>query len=123
MYFQNFSAIFQNVRGYGLVVEHVLAKDEMGVRFSLAAPNLMLVTLAVPSKVSRITETLKNNGFLAYLVGGCVRDLLMNRTPKDWDITTNARPEQIIALFPKTFYEIALAQSVLLMRKNHLIHH
>lgn len=41
----------------------------------------------------------------AYLVGGCVRDLLMGITPKDYDVTTNATPEQIIALFPKTFYE------------------
>ena len=41
----------------------------------------------------------------AYLVGGCVRDLLMGVKPKDYDVTTNATPEQIIALFPKTFYE------------------
>ena len=44
-------------------------------------------------------------GFEAYLVGGCVRDLLLGREPKDWDITTNARPEQIQALFEETFYE------------------
>jgi putative nucleotidyltransferase with HDIG domain len=48
---------------------------------------------------------LKDGGFEAYLVGGCVRDLFMGRKPKDWDITTNATPEQIISLFPKTFYE------------------
>ncbi len=44
-------------------------------------------------------------GFEAYLVGGCVRDLIMAKTPKDWDVTTNARPEQIQALFTETFYE------------------
>jgi poly(A) polymerase/tRNA nucleotidyltransferase (CCA-adding enzyme) len=59
----------------------------------------------IPSEVKNITETLEKQGFEAYLVGGCVRDLLMGRTPKDWDITTNAIPEQIIGLFPKTVYE------------------
>jgi len=44
-------------------------------------------------------------GFEAFLVGGCVRDLMLHKKPKDWDITTNATPEQIISLFPKTFYE------------------
>jgi len=48
---------------------------------------------------------LKDAGFEAYLVGGCVRDLLLGREPQDWDITTNARPEQIQKLFKETFYE------------------
>lgn len=39
------------------------------------------------------------------MVGGCVRDLLIGREPKDWDVTTNATPEQIQALFPDSFYE------------------
>lgn len=59
----------------------------------------------IPSEVSQVTKTLENKGFLAYLVGGCVRDLLMGRKPKDWDITTNATPEQIMGLFQKTVYE------------------
>jgi tRNA nucleotidyltransferase (CCA-adding enzyme) len=63
----------------------------------------------IPPFVSHVTKTLQDNGFEAYLVGGCVRDLLMNRTPKDWDITTNAIPEQIQAIFAalnlKTVYE------------------
>lgn len=59
----------------------------------------------IPEEVSRVTKALKNAGFEAYLIGGCVRDLFMNRKPKDWDITTNAVPEEIIPLFPKTFYE------------------
>lgn len=62
-------------------------------------------TLPIPAEVSRVTDALKNAGFEAHLVGGCVRDLLMGRKPKDWDITTNALPEQIIPLFTKTFYE------------------
>jgi len=59
----------------------------------------------IPEEVSHVTKTLKEAGFEAYLVGGCVRDLFMGRKPKDWDVTTNATPEQIIPLFPKTFYE------------------
>ncbi|MCR4311619.1 MAG: CCA tRNA nucleotidyltransferase [Candidatus Taylorbacteria bacterium] len=59
----------------------------------------------IPSEVENVAKTLENKGFEAYLIGGCVRDLLLKRKPKDWDITTNASPEEIIALFPKTFYE------------------
>ncbi|MFA6586290.1 MAG: HD domain-containing protein [Candidatus Paceibacterota bacterium] len=59
----------------------------------------------IPKEVSHVTNTLEKAGFEAYLVGGCVRDLLMNKEPKDWDITTNAKPEQIIELFEKTVYE------------------
>ena len=44
-------------------------------------------------------------GFESYLVGGCVRDLILGKTPKDWDITTNAKPEEIVKIFPKTVYE------------------
>jgi len=59
----------------------------------------------IPSYVTRVTDTLQDAGFEAYLVGGCVRDLLMGRTPNDWDVTTNAVPKEIIGLFEKTFYE------------------
>lgn len=59
----------------------------------------------VPPEVRALCETLKNAGFEAYLVGGCVRDILIGRTPNDWDITTNATPEKIQSLFPETFYE------------------
>ncbi len=59
----------------------------------------------IPSYVSYVTETLEKAGFEAYIVGGCVRDLLIGRTPKDWDITTNATPDEIVPLFTKTIYE------------------
>jgi tRNA nucleotidyltransferase (CCA-adding enzyme) len=59
----------------------------------------------IPEEVSNIAKTLINKGFEAYLVGGCTRDLIIGKKPKDWDITTNAKPEEIIPLFPKTFYE------------------
>ena len=59
----------------------------------------------IPEEILRIPLALEGAGYEAYLVGGCVRDLLQSITPKDWDATTNATPEQIIATFNKTFYE------------------
>lgn len=61
--------------------------------------------LKIPSYVTRVTETLEKAGFETFLVGGCVRDLLIGRIPKDWDITTNTKPDEIIKLFEKTIYE------------------
>jgi len=52
-----------------------------------------------------ILEKLEENGFEGFIVGGCVRDLMMNQKPKDWDITTNATPEEIQKIFPDSFYE------------------
>lgn len=60
---------------------------------------------SVPKEISLVSETLRKNDYEAYLVGGCVRDLLVGREPMDWDITTNATPEQIQAVFPDSFYE------------------
>ena len=60
---------------------------------------------SIPSEVVSVVETLEKGGFEAYLVGGCVRDIFLGRSPKDWDITTNARPEAIQGLFVKTVYE------------------
>ena len=60
---------------------------------------------AIPQPVIETLDTLAKAGFEAYIVGGCVRDLLLARTPKDWDITTNAKPDEILALFPDSFYE------------------
>jgi tRNA nucleotidyltransferase (CCA-adding enzyme) len=59
---------------------------------------------SIPPEVTRVTSTLKEAGFQAYLVGGCVRDLILDKEPKDWDITTNAHPEQIQVLFEETYY-------------------
>jgi tRNA nucleotidyltransferase (CCA-adding enzyme) len=59
----------------------------------------------IPKNIRAVALTLESAGFEAYLVGGCVRDILMGVMPKDYDITTSAVPEQIISLFPKTFYE------------------
>ena len=56
----------------------------------------------IPAGVSSCRTALERAGRPAYLVGGCVRDLLLGRVPADWDVTTAARPEQVMALFPRT---------------------
>src|SRR3954463_11701275 len=66
---------------------------------------MKLTDAQIPAEVLNVLSGLKNGGFEAYIVGGCVRDLLLGRTPKDWDITTNATPEEIQGLFAETFYE------------------
>lgn len=60
----------------------------------------MIITL--PESVNKIITTLKQAGFDAYAVGGCVRDSLLDRKPDDWDITTSALPEQVKKLFKRT---------------------
>lgn len=56
----------------------------------------------IPKKVEYIVNKLMEEGFEAYIVGGCVRDSLLEKEPKDWDITTSAKPEQVKALFQRT---------------------
>lgn len=63
----------------------------------------MIVRSEIPKEVQHVADTLENRGFEAYLVGGCVRDLLLGRKPHDWDITTDAHPTEIESLFPDTF--------------------
>ena len=72
------------------------------IKMDLNAKNLIS---KIPKDVLHVTETLEKADFEAYLVGGCVRDLIMGKDPKDWDVATNAKPEQIIGLFEKTIYE------------------
>ena len=58
--------------------------------------------LFLPSDTEYIIETLQKNGYEAYAVGGCVRDMLNGDTPHDFDITTSAEPETVMSLFEKT---------------------
>lgn len=71
--------------------------------------------MEIPKEILELTEKLKKNGYQSFLVGGCVRDFLLNKKPKDWDIATNAKPEEIQKIFfdfaggtkndPATVYE------------------
>jgi len=59
----------------------------------------------IPKYLQKIIDDIKASGYEAYIVGGSVRDILMNQEPKDWDITTNALPEQILKIFADARYE------------------
>lgn len=59
----------------------------------------------IPQTVLDIYSTFEKSGFQIYLVGGCVRNLLLDKDPKDWDMTTNATPEDIMKIFPNGFYD------------------
>lgn len=59
----------------------------------------------LPKEVKNILDKFQKNNFQIYIVGGAVRDLLMNQEVKDWDFTTDATPEEILKLFPEGFYD------------------
>jgi tRNA nucleotidyltransferase (CCA-adding enzyme) len=59
--------------------------------------------MSIPEEIKSIVEKLENDGFESYVVGGCVRDFLRGEKPKDWDIATNARPEEISHIFRKHY--------------------
>lgn len=61
--------------------------------------------LTLPKEVKDILSKLKKTKFQVYIVGGCVRDMLLGRETSDWDFTTDATPEQILKLFPDGFYD------------------
>ncbi len=60
--------------------------------------------MEIPKEVREVVHKLEKNAFEAYVVGGCVRDLLREITPEDWDVATSAKPEEIQKIFPKNFY-------------------
>lgn len=57
----------------------------------------------IPKDALFIIDTLEKHGHEAYVVGGCVRDMIMGREPNDWDITTSAKPEEVKAAFKRTY--------------------
>lgn len=59
----------------------------------------------IPKFVDEIITNFEKSGYEIYVVGGAVRDVLIGKTPTDWDFTTNARPEAITALFPNSYYD------------------
>lgn len=59
--------------------------------------------MKVPKEAKLVVDQLKKKGFEAYLVGGCVRDVLRRVEPEDWDVATNAKPEEIGKIFKKSF--------------------
>ena len=65
----------------------------------------------IPNSIREIANKLTSAGFEAYLVGGCTRDLLLGRKPKDWDLTTNAKPDEIMALWGGAEAELAFYEN------------
>lgn len=63
------------------------------------------IAARIPRPVQEILETLRKDGKAAYVVGGSLRDILLARTPYDWDLATDARPEVLQTLFPGAVYQ------------------
>ncbi len=63
------------------------------------------IVVGLPKEVFRIISKLKEAEFDAYIVGGCLRDLLLEREINDWDVVTNAKPKQVQVIFKKSIYE------------------
>ena len=61
--------------------------------------------MKLPKEIKSVLNKLEKAGFESYAVGGCVRDLLLDKKPNDWDITTKAQPEQIQKIFLDSFYK------------------
>src|SRR5680860_226989 len=59
----------------------------------------------IPKEIIEIYSKIKDSGFSVFFVGGCVRNLILKKDVKDWDLATIATPEDIIKLFPDTFYD------------------
>jgi len=72
--------------------------------------------MEIPEYVLNTCQAIKKEGFEAYIVGGCVRDFLMKKKPKDWDITTNARPETLIKIFKNSKYNNSFGTVLLPIR-------
>ena len=79
------------------------------------------LTIHIPDQVEEILYTLNKANYEAYIVGGCVRDALMGKTPNDWDITTSATPELVKEVFPKT-YDTGLKHGTVTVRIEDVYH-
>ncbi|MDP3758256.1 MAG: CCA tRNA nucleotidyltransferase [Candidatus Daviesbacteria bacterium] len=75
----------------------------------------------LPSAVRNILDKFKKNNFQIYIVGGAVRDLLMKKPVSDWDFTTDARPEEILKLYPEGFYDNKFGTVGVLNVKNEIL--
>jgi len=77
-----------------MVLPERLLVNERGKRYD--------ENMKIPENVKRILSDLNTAGFEAYAVGGCVRDMLLGREPEDWDVTTNAKPQEVKKIFRRT---------------------
>lgn len=75
--------------------------------------------IQIPADVAWILEKMREAGYEAYAVGGCVRDALLGKEPNDWDITTSAKPEETKTIFPKTI-DTGIQHGTVTVMKNHV---
>ena len=74
--------------------------------------------IEIPENARKILDTIHKAGYEAYVVGGCVRDSILGRTPGDWDITTSAKPQQIKKLFKRTI-DTGIEHGTVTVMMNH----
>ena len=79
---------------------HMLMDKSIFATMLLGMENTMKIDM--PENANRIIHTLQDAGYEAFIVGGCVRDAVLGKTPDDWDITTSAKPMEVKALFSRT---------------------
>ncbi len=90
-------------------INRLLGKDPakpatvLGTRTEVPAAEHGIDPSLLDERATRVVKTLQEAGFEAYIVGGAVRDLLLGRRPKDFDVATNATPEQVKSLFKRAF--------------------
>ncbi len=107
---RNASDVVFQVRILAEALEILPRNELVLLRGPPGAQNVM-VNVKIPQEVVAVAKKLSQAGFSAYLVGGCVRDLLLEAIygesvePKDWDLTTDAKPEEIQRVFPESVYE------------------
>lgn len=73
--------------------------------------------MKMPGAAEKIIEKLEERGYSAYMVGGCVRDMLLAREPEDWDIATSATPMEVKALFKRT-YDTGIEHGTVTVRES-----
>ena len=74
-----------------------------GKKDGILGKSILRMIIDLPKNVENIIGSLEEHGFEGFAVGGCVRDSLLKKTPKDWDITTDALPVDMKKIFKKTF--------------------
>lgn len=81
----------------------------------------MKMHIDLPDEVDFAMQRLSDAGYFAYVVGGCVRDTLMHKAPNDWDITTSAKPNEILEVFAdEKIAETGIAHGTVTLIKNHI---
>lgn len=81
----------------------------------------MNIDLTLPSEVNQILKILTDRGYEAYVVGGCVRDSIIGRSPHDWDICTSAKPDEVIEIFKDyKVIETGLQHGTVTVMLNHI---